>query len=229
MLFSRTSPRLLDCRLHGPGSGAELFLVEGDSAAQSVSGQRNRQTQAVLPMQGKPMNAYKASDARVRANPLFRAVFSALGHPDTTGQEAGSQLSLIDDPLRFETVVLLFDPDADGIHSGALMLMFLARYYPALLAQERVLMIRAPLFRVTLPGASQPRYAASEHHLKRLLTALQQDGTIQHRSQAQILRYRGLGSLEPELLITRCVDPQSRSGDIMTPRDAQMAREIFGG
>lgn len=228
MYFPRTAPRLLDCRLHGPGSGAELFLVEGDSAAQSVSGQRNQQTQAVLPMQGKPMNAYKSSHARVQANPLFRAVFDALGGT-AAGLSTGAQLSLIDDPLRFETVVLLFDPDADGIHSGALMLMFIARYFPALLEQGRVLMIRAPLFRVTLPGAPAPRYAASEHQLKQLLAALQQDGTIQNRAQAQILRYRGLGSLEPELLITRCVDPQSRSGDIMTPRDAQMAREIFGG
>jgi DNA gyrase/topoisomerase IV subunit B len=31
------APTLDDCRRHGPGSGAELFIVEGASAAGSVS------------------------------------------------------------------------------------------------------------------------------------------------------------------------------------------------
>jgi DNA gyrase subunit B len=55
MLFHQSQIKLQDSRLHGVDTGAELFLVEGDSAAQAVSNLRNKQLQAVLPMQGKPM------------------------------------------------------------------------------------------------------------------------------------------------------------------------------
>lgn len=227
MIYRNMPPKLQDCREHGPDSGAELFLVEGDSAADSVASQRNKQTQAVLPMQGKPMNAVRASQARVRDNPLFSAVFNALGYPANFQAPAGSamQLSLISEPLRFERLVLLFDPDADGIHSGALMLMFLSRFYPELLASQRVLMVRAPLFRVTAVARKQSFYAASEGHLEHILDELKKAGV----TDTQILRYRGLGSLEPELLMTRCIDPQTRVADVMSARDAQMAIEVFGG
>ena len=53
--------KLQDSRLRGVDSGAELFLVEGDSAAQAVSNLRNKQLQVVLSMQGKPMNAHKST------------------------------------------------------------------------------------------------------------------------------------------------------------------------
>ena len=35
--------------------------------------------QAVLPMQGKPMNALRASEKKVAANTLFAALITALG------------------------------------------------------------------------------------------------------------------------------------------------------
>jgi DNA gyrase/topoisomerase IV subunit B len=105
------------------------------------------------------------------------------------------------------------------------MLMFLSRYYPDLLETDRVLMVRAPLFRVIAGERRQHFYAGSEGHLEHILTELNKAGV----SDPQILRYRGLGSLEPELLMTRCIDRATRSADVMTPRDAEMAIEVFGG
>lgn len=49
-----------DCALHGRTSGAELFIVEGDSAAGAVANLHNAQTQVVLPMRGKPLNVLRA-------------------------------------------------------------------------------------------------------------------------------------------------------------------------
>ena len=55
--------KFVDCALHGRTSGAELFLVEGDSAAGGVANLRNAQRLEVLPMQGKPLNALRADAA----------------------------------------------------------------------------------------------------------------------------------------------------------------------
>ena len=41
--------KLADSAEHGPGSGAELFVVEGDSAAAAVARVRDPRLQAVLP------------------------------------------------------------------------------------------------------------------------------------------------------------------------------------
>ena len=59
MYFKNHPIKLVDSRLHG--TGTELFIVEGDSAASMVANLRDAQFQAVLPMQGKPLNAAKAS------------------------------------------------------------------------------------------------------------------------------------------------------------------------
>ncbi|MGI9428041.1 MAG: toprim domain-containing protein, partial [Bythopirellula sp.] len=66
MQFS-SAPKLIDCATHGDGS--ELFIVEGDSAARALESIRNEANQAILPMQGKPMNAMKPIVAeRVRSH-----------------------------------------------------------------------------------------------------------------------------------------------------------------
>jgi DNA gyrase subunit B/topoisomerase-4 subunit B len=219
MRYSNKPAKLEDCRDHGPGSGAELFLVEGDSAAHSVAALRNKQFQAVLPMQGKPMNAAKASESRIQGYGLFSAFRSAMGMGAGEPGETGSLIH------RFEKIVLLFDPDADGIHSGALMLIFLHRVLPELLDNGAILMVRAPLYRVTSPALNQPQYAASEFQIEELRKKLSERGI----TDQQTLRYRGLGSLEHDLLLSRCIDPTTRKADVMTRKDAKMALQVFGG
>jgi DNA gyrase/topoisomerase IV subunit B len=75
----RGRAKLEDCERHGPDSGSELLVVEGDSAALAVCQGRDPRVQAVLPMQGKPMNALKATDGKVATNPFLRALAEAIG------------------------------------------------------------------------------------------------------------------------------------------------------
>ena len=130
-------PDLSACLLHGPESGAELFVVEGRSAADAVRAVRDPVRQAVLPLQGKPLNGARATAARVAADPFLGALAAALG----TGW--GDACSL--DGLRYERVLLLHDPDADGIHIGALLLMHVARWLAPLLEAGRVERVHAPV------------------------------------------------------------------------------------
>lgn len=118
---AQSKAKLADSVRHG--AGCELILVEGDSAARSVIAVRDERTQAVLPLQGKPLNAWRADEAKVRGNVLYRQLAEAMGLADATLQTA----TLLPTPLRFERVVLLFDPDADGVHIEALMLLYFAR------------------------------------------------------------------------------------------------------
>ena len=216
MYFRNTPVKLTDSRRHG--AGTERFIVEGDSAASTVAALRDGQFQAVLPMQGKPLNAIKASAEKVAAYPLFKALNESLGidHSRPT-----ADLFVWDD-LRFERLVLLFDPDADGIHSGALMLMFVYQYLRPLLDQGRVLMIHAPWVQISLTG-QQPLYAYSEAQALALTQQLRAQGKT-----PQVVRYRGLSGIDRAILMQTCIDPATRNARVMTEQDALAAIEIFG-
>jgi len=209
--------KLEDCHSHGPDSGAELFIVEGDSAANSVIAARDKLFQAVLPMQGKPLNVDKASRKRLAENIWLQTLFKTLG--------CGVDHKFNIKALRYERVMLLFDPDADGIHCGALMMICFERLMPELLDTGRVHMVRAPLLRVTSPSLSAPIYVHAPTHHHEIVRELKERDIDDY----QLMRYRGLGSLERDLLVDQCLLPETRRAKAVTRDDAQMAMKMFGG
>ena len=208
-----------DCKLHGAevpaASGAlpELFVVEGESAALAVTRVRDATTQAVLPMQGKPLNAAKATERKLVAHPFFTALTTSLG----TGRGAAYDAA----KLRYARVLLLMDPDADGIHCGVLMLTFFHRWMRPLLDAGRVEIVRPPWGEVT-PVDSAPRYAFSEPEFQALANA------VRSREPAVARRYRGLAGIESAVLHATCIAPATRHTDRITTAEAAAMIEVFG-
>jgi DNA gyrase subunit B/topoisomerase-4 subunit B len=212
--------QLDDCALHGAGShtktGAtpELFVVEGESAALAVIRVRDATTQAVLPMQGKPLNAVKATEKKLAAHPLFTVLTDSLG----TGRGAAFDLA----KLRYSRVLLLMDPDADGIHCGVLMLMFFHRWMRPLLDAGHVEIVRPPWGEVVPADGTPPRHACSEAEFQALSDA------IRARGPATARRFRGLAAIEPQMLLATCVAPATRRTDRISTAEAAAMIEVFG-
>lgn len=219
---SQASAKLSDSQQHG--AGCELFLVEGDSAAASVAAVRDARTQAVLACQGKPLNAWRAREDKVAAYALYPQLADALGwsSPVLIGIE---QIAA----RRFERLCLLLDPDADGIHIGALLLLYLQRFAPALLAQGAVWMVRAPL--AALRVADRDSGEVTEHlaYSPEQAQALRRHASARGDLRMTDLVFRGLGSLPPALLRASCVDPATRRADAVTATQMQAVIEVFGG
>lgn len=214
--------KLESCTARGRGSGAELIIVEGDSAAGAVINTRDRQRQAVLPMQGKPLNALRATDTRALQFPLFRELVVALG-VTPMNRETGEIGDIAG--LRFDRVVLLFDPDADGIHCGALMLMYFYRWLRPLLESGAIIMVRPPLFLITANGLVEPIHAYTPAHARRITAELTEQGA----SEIKQHHHRGLASIAPGLLASACLNPATRRADVMGVADAEAAMAVFGG
>lgn len=233
--FSSNFKKLMPCAQRG--ANAELFLVEGDSACSAVAGVRDATFQAVLPMQGKPLNAWRASAARSMDFELFQTLAQTLNCQAIDAEAPPTAPTLFDrdghsSPLlsdQYGKVLLLFDPDADGIHCGALMLLYLYRFHRPMMEAGRIEMVRAPMFEMQWADADgqllPTMHVWTEAEYQRRSAELLRQGA--HKVQSQ--RFRGLGSLNPELLRRTCVHPQTRKTSVMTAADARAIINVFGG
>lgn len=218
-MFPGMPIKLHDCidRRHDQSDKkSELLIVEGDSASKSAAHARDASFQAVLPMQGKPLNAWKASQNAVERNELFSAVTTAIG--------VGLGYDLNIDEMRYDQITLVFDPDADGIHCGALMLMFFYRWMRPLVDQGLIGQIQPPIYEIRSPDGEERLHAFSDQQYRRIRAALEAK-----QMQFQSQRYRGLASMNSDTLVRTCLDPSTRHRILLTQKDAEAAIGVFGG
>jgi DNA gyrase subunit B len=213
--------RFEDCLRRGTDSTGELLIVEGDSAMDSVLGVRNADTQAVLALQGKPLNAWVSPAARVQKHAPFQALATALGLDTPTPPPTAATATA----LRYQRLVLLLDPDADGIHIGALLVLYVKRWLPQLITDGHLWLVRAPMFELVCAATGEVHHADNPPQCQTIAARLASQAGGQ---KPQIQAHRGLGSIAPAVLRSRCVDPATRQGHAVSSDEVKAVIEIFG-
>ncbi|MFI5357540.1 MAG: DNA topoisomerase IV subunit B [Opitutales bacterium] len=170
--------KLRDCRQHLGDKGdrreeSTLFIVEGDSAAGSLTSCRDVQTQAVFALKGKPLNTYGLSKKVIYENEEFHLLQSALNIEDGL------------DGLRYNQVVIATDADVDGMHIRLLLISFFLQFFPDLMARGHLHILDTPLFRVRNKKVTRYCYAEAEKQ-----AALAELG-----ASAEVTRFKGLGEI----------------------------------
>ena len=189
----RLPGKLADCSANAI-DGAELFIVEGDSAGGSAKQARNRRTQAILPLRGKILNVASASGEKQVANKELADLLLALG------VQGGNRFK--EEELRYERIIIMTDADVDGAHIASLLITFFDRTLPDLIRAGRLDLALPPLYRLSHGGKTA--YARDDAHKDELLA------TMFKGKKPEIGRFKGLGEMMPAQLKDTTMDPAKR-------------------
>ena len=200
--------KLSDCESEDTADN-ELFLVEGDSAGGSAKMARNKETQAILPLRGKVLNAFEVDADRLFANAEIHDIAVALGVDPHPADAPDAVL----DRLRYGKAVIMSDADVDGAHIQTLLLTLFYRHFPKLIARGHVYIAMPPLYRVDVPASGKKRpakrlYALDEGELEAMRDRLKKEGI--NPDAVEIGRFKGLGEMNPEQLRETTMDPATR-------------------
>jgi len=203
--------KLADCASTDPGK-SELFLVEGDSAGGSAKQGRERKTQAILPLRGKVLNTEQASLQKVMSNKELQDLVSALG--------CGVGADIKIERLRYHKLILLMDADSDGHHIATLLLTFFYRHLQPLIAGGYVYLAQPPLYRID--HGKETFWALDEADRDRIVAALPKN------ARPDIMRFKGLGEMQPEELKRTTLDPATRRLLRVTIEDVAETDRVLG-
>ena len=200
--------KLADCQTRN-AEDAELFIVEGDSAAGTAISARDRLFQAILPLKGKILNVEKTRLYKIFANNEITTLIQAIG----TG--IGEEFDIA--KARYHKIILLTDADSDGNHISCLLLTFFYRHLRPLIEAGYIYIAQPPLFKIIKRKAYY--YARDENSLKEKLGTIGSDVIVQ--------RFKGLGEMDASELNETVMDPEKRVLKKVAIEDAALADEIF--
>ena len=185
----------------------ELFLVEGDSAGGSAKSNRNRETQAILPLRGKVLNCEKASSKDIEANAELRQIEYAIG--------AGLGSDFDYKESNYGKIIIMTDADVDGSHIQILLITFFYRFMRPLIEQGMLYIATPPLYSIETSKGKE--YIATDEELETRKKTIKGNFKIQ--------RFKGLGEMDAKELYETTMDKENRRLLRVTLNDAAIAEK----
>jgi topoisomerase-4 subunit B len=175
--------KLRDCKFHFNDNNIDdelrlntsIFITEGDSASGSITKTRDVKTQAVFSLRGKPLNSFGLTKKIVYENEEFNLLQHALNIENGL------------DSLRYNQIIIATDADVDGMHIRLLLLTFFLQFYPKLVKNGHVYILKTPLFRVR--DKKNTIYAYDQKEKNDAIDVLS--------TNPEITRFKGLGEISP--------------------------------
>ena len=205
-LNMQVSEKLAPAKKTGPSVTAELYIVEGDSAAGGLKHTRIQDSvsklyQAIMPIRGKIINAAKATPAKVFENTEIATIITALG--------AGYGKDFDESKLNYDKLIIATDADADGAQIAELLRIFFFKYMRPLIENGHVYRVMSPLYVNTV---KDPK---SKNKVREVYTYDQneQDTFLSQTDESlikEVNRYKGLGEMDDPMIKQTMIMPGTR-------------------
>ncbi len=207
--------KLVDC-WSKDRTKCELYIVEGDSAANGLVKARSSEFQAIFPIRGKMISCYKNSDEKIFANQEINNLIKALGL-----ELDPKRKKLIYEPkkLRYHKVIAAADADPDGKAIKNLIFTDIWWICPELLINGHIYAAVPPLYRITT-SKNQYIYLDDNKDLE--------EYKAKHRGEKYtISRNKGLGEQDSDELGVSLLDFETRNLRQVTVADVEEAAKMF--
>lgn len=191
--------KLADCDITGTDE-SELLICEGDSAKGTIQKARDATYQAVLPIKGKILNTFKASNSKIMDNREITDIAKAIG--------AGFGKDFDIEKIRYGKIIFATDADVDGLQICNLLYTVFDKMFRPMLDEGRVYQAMPPLYEVVVGSGKKQEilYVLNESELPSVLAKLEKDG-----KSYKIDRNKGLGQMDPKSFYDTVLDPENRT------------------
>lgn len=202
-----TSDKLFDAEKLGPDS--ILLVVEGDSAASSISKARDYTKYGLMAIRGKIINALSNPEEKVFQNEEIKLLLSAMNI--IPGKYNASK-------LRYGKLGICVDSDSDGSHISLLIMACLQYLAPQFIQEGRLYWLRSPLY-IVKNGKTESYYFSDDEFNK-----------VKGKVKGEVQRNKGLGSLTPSQARASMFSPEfQRFEQIMPASDSISLLEALMG
>lgn len=210
-------PKLLPSRESGRGSGAELFICEGDSALGTVKAARDATFQAAFPLKGKPPNTFGWTATKARTKEEFDSIERILG--------CGVRDHCDPEKCRYDRILFASDADPDGANINSSLISMFLDFYRPLVAAGMVYVTLPPLF-VVYDGNTRI-YCQDEAERDEAVTKMR----AASRRKVEVQRNKGLGEMNADDFWHTVLDPTQRTVYRISPDDKalELHHTLFGG
>ena len=210
--------KFVNCRSKDPNV-AELYIVEGDSAATSVKLARKSEFQAIMPVRGKTLNCLKSDYDKIFKSEVITDLLKVIGCGVEIKTKKKNDVATFDiNNLRWSKVIICTDADEDGFQIRTLLLTLFYRLLPTLLAEHKVFIAETPLFEITTKDGKY--FAFDEFEKAEILKKIGQKRYTLQRS-------KGLGENDPDMMWQTTMNPETRRLISVSPADAAATEIMF--